>query len=156
MALIQYINRVQFGAGALAELPAELALAGIARPLVVTDAGVVAAGLLARLLALPREYIRPVRTTTKPRPVSAQALGYLLVRASACVHVICGCTRAAARTRASRFMCTDARFNIARRMSLSNQWRCAAAAFRCRTTRRFRGRWACRGRRPSSRRWRAR
>lgn len=52
MALIQTINRVQFAAGALAELPAELALAGIARPLVVTDAGVAAAGLLDRLLAL--------------------------------------------------------------------------------------------------------
>ena len=43
------MNRVQFGAGRLAELPAELLLAGITHPLVVTDRGVVAARRLALL-----------------------------------------------------------------------------------------------------------
>src|SRR5690349_3240141 len=51
MALIQYITQVQLDFGALALLPQELDRAGIARPLVVTDAGVRAAGLLDRALA---------------------------------------------------------------------------------------------------------
>ncbi len=70
MALIQYINRVQFGAGALSELASEMALAGITRPLVVTDRGVVAAGLLARLLAeLPPGVA--VHDTVPPNPNEA-------------------------------------------------------------------------------------
>lgn len=52
MALMVFLNRIQFGTGALAELPAELALACVTRPLVVTDRGVVAAGLLDRLHAV--------------------------------------------------------------------------------------------------------
>jgi 4-hydroxybutyrate dehydrogenase len=51
MALIHYITQVQLDFGALALLPQELERAGIARPLVVTDAGVRAAGLLDRALA---------------------------------------------------------------------------------------------------------
>ncbi len=51
MALIHYITQVQLDFGALALLPQELDRAGIRRPLVVTDAGVRAAGLLDRALA---------------------------------------------------------------------------------------------------------
>ena len=51
MALINYITQVQLDFGALALLPQELERARITRPLVVTDAGVRAAGLLARTLA---------------------------------------------------------------------------------------------------------
>jgi 4-hydroxybutyrate dehydrogenase len=51
MALIQYITQVQLDFGALSLLPQELERAGIAKPLVVTDAGVRAAGLLDRALA---------------------------------------------------------------------------------------------------------
>ncbi|HEY3633654.1 MAG TPA: iron-containing alcohol dehydrogenase [Caldimonas sp.] len=51
MALIQYITQVQLDFGALALLAQELERAGIAKPLVVTDAGVRAAGLLDRALA---------------------------------------------------------------------------------------------------------
>ncbi|WP_270933352.1 iron-containing alcohol dehydrogenase [Falsiroseomonas oryzae] len=69
MALMVFLNRVQFGEGALAELPAELALAGILRPLVVTDPGVVAAGLLDRLLAvLPAGMAHAVFAATPPNP----------------------------------------------------------------------------------------
>lgn len=84
MALIQTINRVQFGAGALAELPAELALAGITRPLVVTDAGVAAAGLLDRLLALlPRGVA--VHAAVPPNPNEAA------VRAATSAYRAAGC-----------------------------------------------------------------
>src|SRR3954452_4531052 len=51
MALISYITQVQLDFGALSLLPQELERAGIGKPLVVTDAGVRAAGLLDRTLA---------------------------------------------------------------------------------------------------------
>lgn len=50
MSLIQYINRLQFGVGALSLLPDELRGAGVRRPLIVTDKGVRSAGLVQRLL----------------------------------------------------------------------------------------------------------
>src|ERR1700675_951882 len=51
MALINYITQVQLDFGALALLAQELERAGITKPLVVTDAGVRAAGLLDRTVA---------------------------------------------------------------------------------------------------------
>jgi hypothetical protein len=51
MALINYITQVQLDYGVLAMLPQECARAGMTRPLVVSDAGVRAAGLLDRALA---------------------------------------------------------------------------------------------------------
>jgi 4-hydroxybutyrate dehydrogenase len=51
MALINYITQVQLDFGALALLPQELEHAGITRPMLVTDAGVRAAGLLDRTVA---------------------------------------------------------------------------------------------------------
>jgi 4-hydroxybutyrate dehydrogenase len=48
---INYITSVQFGFGAIATLAQECERIGIQRPLVVTDAGVRAAGLLDRVLA---------------------------------------------------------------------------------------------------------
>ncbi len=72
MALMVFLNRIQFAEDALAELPAELALAGIRRPLVVTDPGVVAAGLLARLRAvLPADMPCAVFDATPPNPTEA-------------------------------------------------------------------------------------
>src|SRR5579859_5324179 len=49
MALIQYLTRIQFDFGALALLPAELALLGVKRPLLVTDPGIRASDLFARV-----------------------------------------------------------------------------------------------------------
>ncbi|WP_420994719.1 iron-containing alcohol dehydrogenase [Cupriavidus sp. 30B13] len=51
MALINYITQIQIDFGAIALLPQECERIGIARPLVVTDAGVRAAGILERVLA---------------------------------------------------------------------------------------------------------
>ena len=50
MALIQYLTQVQFEFGAIRLLAAECARIGITRPLVVTDAGVRAAGILQKAL----------------------------------------------------------------------------------------------------------
>ena len=49
MGLIYYITQIQFDFGAIALARSECERAGIRRPLVCTDRGVVAAGLLARL-----------------------------------------------------------------------------------------------------------
>jgi len=54
LALIHYITQIQIDFGALRSLQAECQRLGISRPLIVTDAGVKAAGILDRaLLALP-------------------------------------------------------------------------------------------------------
>ena len=50
MSLITYLTKIQFEAGACRLLREELAALGSSRPLVVADKGVVAAGLVARVL----------------------------------------------------------------------------------------------------------
>jgi alcohol dehydrogenase class IV len=47
-----FLNRVEFGLGAIEKLPQELAAADIGRPMLVTDRGLVAAGLADRVRAL--------------------------------------------------------------------------------------------------------
>ncbi|WP_421991798.1 iron-containing alcohol dehydrogenase [Roseococcus sp.] len=70
-----YLNRVQFARGAVACLAEELALAGIARPLLVTDRGVIAAGLLDRLRAvLPDGMAVAVFDDVPPNPTEAAVL----------------------------------------------------------------------------------
>ena len=49
---LSYPTRVVLGAGALARLPAQVARLGMKKPLIVTDAGVVKAGLLERVTAV--------------------------------------------------------------------------------------------------------
>ncbi|KXF75717.1 4-hydroxybutyrate dehydrogenase [Paramesorhizobium deserti] len=49
MGLINYVTRVQFGYGELATLRTELEIAGISRPLVVTDKGVRQLGVLEKI-----------------------------------------------------------------------------------------------------------
>src|SRR3982751_2033002 len=51
MAFIYYLTQIQLDSGALQLLPAECERIGIRKPLVVTDAGVRAAGVLDQALA---------------------------------------------------------------------------------------------------------
>ena len=53
MATITYLTTIQFDFGALRLLPAELQRLGIRRPLLVTDRGVVGAGLACLLYTSP-------------------------------------------------------------------------------------------------------
>jgi 4-hydroxybutyrate dehydrogenase len=72
MTLMVFLNRIHFGFGALAELGAELRLAGIHRPLVITDAGLRAAGLVDTLLsALPSGMPAAVFDATPQNPDEA-------------------------------------------------------------------------------------
>ena len=52
MATITYLTTIEFGAGVVAGLGAQLAALGIARPLIVSDRGLERTGLVARIAAL--------------------------------------------------------------------------------------------------------
>ena len=69
---INYLTQIRFGFGAIAEVGAECARLKIARPLLVTDRGVRAAGLVDRLLAqLPTGERTPVYDGTPANPTEA-------------------------------------------------------------------------------------
>lgn len=71
MAAIFYITQVQFDFGAVRELGAECARIGIKRPLVVTDAGVRAAGVLQKALDALAELPVAVFDGTPSNPTEA-------------------------------------------------------------------------------------
>ena len=57
MTIISYLSTVRFASGAIRQVPEALVAAGIERPLLVTDAGIVKVGLLERL----RNALRPAQ-----------------------------------------------------------------------------------------------
>ncbi|WP_299023083.1 MULTISPECIES: iron-containing alcohol dehydrogenase [unclassified Tepidimonas] len=72
MAEIRYLTTIQVEAGALRLLPAECARVGMRRPLIVTDAGVRDAGLLARALTVLGDALPcAVFDGTPPNPTEA-------------------------------------------------------------------------------------
>jgi len=85
MALIQYLTQIQLDFGAVALLPQECERAGMRRPLVVSDAGVRAAGVLAKALAAWGEDAPPVFDGTPANPTEAA------VRAAAAQYLALGC-----------------------------------------------------------------
>ena len=71
MSLIHYVNQIQFDFGAVRLLPEECARVGITRPLVVTDAGVRAAGVLQVALDALRDLPVAVFDQTPSNPTEA-------------------------------------------------------------------------------------
>jgi len=71
MATIFYLTQIQFDFGAVRELAAECARVGIARPLVVSDAGVRAAGVLQKALDAMRDLPVAVFDQTPSNPTEA-------------------------------------------------------------------------------------
>ncbi|MDN3920626.1 iron-containing alcohol dehydrogenase [Roseateles violae] len=71
MALIQYLTHIQIDFGAAALLPQECERVGMRRPLVISDAGVRAAGVLAKALAGWGETPPPVFDQTPSNPTEA-------------------------------------------------------------------------------------
>lgn len=70
MARITYLTTIDFGPGALAELAGALSELGLSRPLLVSDRGIEAAGLLDRVAAyLPED--APRFLDTPPNPTEA-------------------------------------------------------------------------------------
>ncbi len=85
MALIYYLTHIQFEFGALQLLKQECERVGIQRPLIVTDAGVKAAGILQKTLdALPGLRVS-VFDQTPSNPTEAA------VRAATELYQTCGC-----------------------------------------------------------------
>ena len=85
MALINYITQVQLDFGTLKLLPQELERARIRRPLIVTDAGVCAAGLLDRAVAALAGWPHAVFDATPSNPTERA------VRLAAKVYLEQGC-----------------------------------------------------------------
>ena len=73
MAVIQYLTLIQFEAGAIRLVGQECARLNIARPMVVTDKGVRAAGLLDRLIANLKDGV-PVYDGTQSNPTEASVV----------------------------------------------------------------------------------
>jgi alcohol dehydrogenase class IV len=71
MARIQYLTQIEIDFGAVRLLPEECARVGIGRPLVVTDPGVRAAGVLAKALDALRGMPHAVFDATPPNPTEA-------------------------------------------------------------------------------------
>ncbi len=71
MALIQYLTQIEFDYGAVAQLPQHCARVGMTRPLIVTDAGVVAAGVLQPVLAALGDLPHAVFDGTPSNPTEA-------------------------------------------------------------------------------------
>ena len=71
MAHIQYVTQIHLDHGAVRLLPAECQRAGIRKPLIVTDAGVRAAGVLAQALAALGDLPHAVFDGTPSNPTEA-------------------------------------------------------------------------------------
>src|SRR3974390_3259005 len=84
MALIQYITQVQLDVRAPPLLPQELDRAGIAKPLIVTDPGVRAAGLLDRAVATLGGKPHAVFDATPSKPPAKAARAAAAYRAGKC------------------------------------------------------------------------
>ena len=86
MALIYYLTHVNLGFGARELLSAECERVGITKPLIVTDAGVRAAGVLQQVLdALPASLQGPIYDGTPSNPTEAA------VREAAALYREAGC-----------------------------------------------------------------
>jgi alcohol dehydrogenase class IV len=78
MALITYLTTIRFGDGVLKELPEDFGALGITRPLIVTDRGVAATGLLERLFdAMPSGMPRIVFDGVPSNPTEAATMAAL-------------------------------------------------------------------------------
>ena len=72
MSVIENFGRVHFDFGAIRELGPSLAALGIKRPLIMTDPGLVAAGILAKVnAAIPNEFERAIFDQTPENPHDA-------------------------------------------------------------------------------------
>ena len=89
MALINYITQVQFEYGAVKLLRQECARVGISRPLLISDAGVKAAGLVDKALAALAGLTVTVFDQTPSNPTEAAVLAAsALYKASSCDGLI--------------------------------------------------------------------
>ena len=113
MALITYLTRIQFDFGALQLLDAELQLLGMRRPLVITDKGVIAAGIWDKVKAqLPGNMPVTVYDGTPENPTEAAMRDALaLYKAQGCDGIIAIGSGAPYATAAARALLRNTNFN---------------------------------------------
>lgn len=88
MAVINYLTRIEFEAGAVARLPALLAGLQVRRPLIVTDRGLVATGMVDRVAAL-FEVLPAIFDGTPANPTEAAAVeAFALYRQAGCDGIV--------------------------------------------------------------------
>ncbi len=88
MSLIQYLTAIEFGRGALSTLPEAMAACAIERPLIVSDHGIAAAGLLERAAALlPDGTPRFLDVPTNPTEAAVHA-ALEVYRGNACDGIV--------------------------------------------------------------------
>ena len=68
MSLIQYLSKIQFDFGAIKLLANELDLLGLKRPLLVTDPGIEACGILEHVLEAAKPHVPTVYSKTTENP----------------------------------------------------------------------------------------
>ena len=79
MAYIYYLTHIHLGYDALSQLPSECARIGIKRPLIITDKGVVAAGIAQRALDVLQPGDVPLFDDTPSNPTEAMVLAAVQV-----------------------------------------------------------------------------
>jgi Iron-containing alcohol dehydrogenase len=94
VAPIAYLTTIEFGAGALSTLPEQLAAVGIVRPLIVSDRGLAATGLLQRIESLCPPGA-PVFLDVPPNPTEAASRAALAVYQAHQCDGLCARARAA-------------------------------------------------------------
>jgi 4-hydroxybutyrate dehydrogenase len=88
MAIISYLTTIRFDFGAIQHLAEDMAAAGIKRPLLVTDKGLVATGMASKIAALLPEGA-PVFDATPANPTEEAVLEALgAYRAGACDGIV--------------------------------------------------------------------
>ena len=75
MSLIQYLSKIQFDFGAIKLLANELDLLGLKRPLLVTDPGLEACGILEHVLDAAKPHLPIVYSKTTENPNEKSTCG---------------------------------------------------------------------------------
>lgn len=91
MAVIQFLTKTHFDFGAILQIPAELDLLGVARPLIATDEGIKATGILQKILDILPDTITPTVFTETPSNPTEEKVdeAYKLYTEADCDGVIC-------------------------------------------------------------------
>lgn len=86
MSTINYVTRIEFADGEIRRLPDHLTALGFSRPLVATDPGLVASGLVARVVdLLPRGTVVFDQTPANPTEAAVRAAHARYVEGAATV-----------------------------------------------------------------------
>jgi alcohol dehydrogenase class IV len=90
MPIITYLTTIRFDFGAISALPEDIAACGMANPLLVTDRGVVQAGLVGKVTALmPKVEATPVFDLTPSNPTEeATDLAVEMYKANGCDGIV--------------------------------------------------------------------